>query len=453
MRDYSDLIVMKFGGTSVGTAERICEVAKLIGDDRLKIVVLSAMAGVTNTLVSISDLYAHSNIQGALGLIDELEERYQTTIGRLYRCDEQRQAALDFVAEKMSFLRSFRSEELFSDYETKQVLGQGEIISVRMMELLLQEKSIPAVRLNALDFVCTDQYGEPDFSRIQDRLLMTLSRYPEETLFLTEGYICLNAYSEMDNLKRGGSDYTATIIGSILDAQEVQIWTDIDGLHNNDPRIIEETRPVRSLHYDEASELAYFGAKILHPSCIIPARLANVPVKLLNTMDPQARGTLISNRMDEGELKAIAAKDGITVLRIQSTRLLLAYGFLRKVFEVFEANQTSIDLVTTSEVSVSVSISDTDHLEEILAGLRRFSTVTLDYPMTILCVAGDLNWKNVGFESRVIEALDDIPIRMISFGGSDHNVSVVIRTEDKVKAMQLLHHHLFGDLDVAHSHE
>lgn len=438
---------MKFGGTSVGSADRIKHVAGLIEDDRFKIVVLSAMSGVTNTLVEISDLYAHTNTQGALGLIDDLEQRYRAAIEELYSDEAHRDEAVTFVEEKMKFLRDFEHESLFSDYETKQVLGQGEIISVRMMEIYLRERGKNPVRLNALDYICTDQYGEPDFPRIQDRLLLTMSRYPTETLFVTEGYICLNAYSEMDNLKRGGSDYTATIIGSVLDAREIQIWTDIDGLHNNDPRVIEETEPVRTLHYDEASELAYFGAKILHPSCIIPAKMANVPVKLLSTLEPEAPGTIISNRMDEGELKAIAAKDGVTVLRIRSTRLLLSYGFLRKVFEVFEANRTPIDMVTTSEVSVSVSITDTDRLEDILANLRRFSTVTMDYPMTILCIAGDLNWKNVGFESRVIEALRDIPVRMISYGGSDHNVSVVVRTEDKKQAMNLLHRHLFIETD------
>ena len=434
---------MKFGGTSVGSADRIKYVATLIEDDRFKIVVLSAMSGVTNTLVEISDHFAHSNVQGALSLIDELEQKYYHAIDTLYASKESQTLAKVFVDEKMGFLRSFETERLFSDYETKQVLGQGEIISVRMMELYLREQGKNPIRLSALDFICTDQYGEPDFPRIQDRLLQTMADYPTETLFLTEGYICLNAYSEMDNLKRGGSDYTATIIGSVLDAKEIQIWTDIDGMHNNDPRVVEHTRPVRTLHYDEASELAYFGAKILHPSCIIPAKMANVPVKLLSTMEPQAKGTLISNRMDEGALKAIAAKDGVTVLRIRSTRLLLSYGFLRKVFEVFEANRTPIDMVTTSEVSVSVSITDTDRLEDILANLRRFSTVTLDYPMTILCIAGDLNWKNVGFESRVIEAVKDLPVRMISFGGSDHNVSVVVRAEDKELAMNQLHKHLF----------
>ena len=443
MRDFSELIVMKFGGTSVGSADRIKYVASLIEDDRFKIVVLSAMSGVTNTLVEISDHFAHSNVQGALSLIDELEQKYYHAIDALYESKESQTLAKVFVDEKMSFLRGFETESLFSDYETKQVLGQGEVISVRMMELYLKEQGKNPIRLSALDFICTDQYGEPDFPRIQDRLLQTMADYPTETLFLTEGYICLNAYSEMDNLKRGGSDYTATIIGSVLDAKEIQIWTDIDGMHNNDPRVVEHTRPVRTLHYDEASELAYFGAKILHPSCIIPAKMANVPVKLLSTMDPQAKGTLISNRMDEGALKAIAAKDGVTVLRIRSTRLLLSYGFLRKIFEVFEANRTPIDMVTTSEVSVSVSITDTDRLEDILANLRRFSTVTLDAPMTILCIAGDLNWKNVGFESRVIEAVKDLPVRMISFGGSDHNVSVVVRAEDKELAMNQLHKHLF----------
>lgn len=441
-RTYSDFVVMKFGGTSVGSAKHIREVGKLISTPQPKIVVLSAMSGVTNTLVEISDLFRKTNIQGALELIDKLTEKYHSTIADLYSNPEIVEQALAFVERKMNFLRGFQ-RELFTDFEEKQVLAQGEIVSTMMMMLHLRDIGVHATIIPALGYMCTDKYGEPAMGRIQSDLVELLSQYPEETLFITEGYICQNAYAEVDNLKRGGSDYTASIVGAVLDAQEIQIWTDIDGLHNNDPRVVAKTKAVRSLHFDEAAELAYFGAKILHPTCIHPAKMANIPVRLLNTMEPTAPGTLISNRITEGMIKAIAAKDNITAIRIISTRMLLAHGFLRRVFEVFERYQTPIDMVTTSEVAVSVTIDNTSRLEEILAELKRFSTVSLDEDMTIICIAGDLNWKNVGFEAAVIEAMGDIPVRMISYGGSNHNVSVLVRTTDKKEALNQLNNHLF----------
>ncbi len=433
---------MKFGGTSVGSAKHIREVGKLISTPQPKIVVLSAMSGITNTLVEISDLFRKTNIQGALELIDKLTEKYHSTIADLYSNPEIVEQALAFVERKMNFLRGFQ-RELFTDFEEKQVLAQGEIVSTMMMMLHLRDIGVHATIIPALGYMCTDKYGEPAMGRIQSDLVELLSQYPEETLFITEGYICQNAYAEVDNLKRGGSDYTASIVGAVLDAQEIQIWTDIDGLHNNDPRVVAKTKAVRSLHFDEAAELAYFGAKILHPTCIHPAKMANIPVRLLNTMEPTAPGTLISNRITEGMIKAIAAKDNITAIRIISTRMLLAHGFLRRVFEVFERYQTPIDMVTTSEVAVSVTIDNTSRLEEILAELKRFSTVSLDEDMTIICIAGDLNWKNVGFEAAVIEAMGDIPVRMISYGGSNHNVSVLVRTTDKKEALNQLNNHLF----------
>lgn len=442
-RTYSDFVVMKFGGTSVGSAERIREVGKLISTPDPKIVVLSAMAGVTNTLQEISNLFRQTNVQGALDLVDKLHGRYISVIEELYEDTLIRDQALSFVERKMSFLKQFQLE-LFTDFEEKQVLAQGEIISTMMMVLHLRDVGVRSTNIPALAYMATDKYGEPAMGRIQANLTELLGQYPEENLFVTEGYICQNAYAEVDNLKRGGSDYTASIVGAVLDTKEIQIWTDIDGLHNNDPRVVDKTKPVRALHFDEAAELAYFGAKILHPTCIHPAKMANIPVRLLNTMEPTAPGTLISNRITEGAIKAIAAKDQITVMRIVSTRMMLAHGFLRKVFEVFERYQTPIDMVTTSEVAVSLAIDSTSRLEEILAELKRFSTVSLDEDMTILCIAGDLNWKNVGFEAAVIEALDDIPIRMISYGGSNHNVSVLIRTSDKVEALALLNRNLFS---------
>lgn len=441
-RSYSDFVVMKFGGSSVGNAERIREVGKLIRTPEPKIVVLSAMSGVTNTLVEISDLFRRTNTQGALELIDKLREKYTTEISLLYSNPEVKEQALSFVCRKMDFLKQFK-KELFTEFEEKQVLAQGEIISTMMMRLHLRDIGIQSTIIPALSYMSTDKYGEPAMGRIQSTLIELLRKYPEENLFITEGYICQNAYAEVDNLKRGGSDYTASIVGAALDAKEIQIWTDIDGLHNNDPRVVPKTKAVRSLHFDEAAELAYFGAKILHPTCIQPAKMANIPVRLLNTMEPTAKGTLISNRIVEGAIKAVAAKDNITVVRIISTRMLLAHGFLRRVFEVFERYQTPIDMVTTSEVAVSVSIDSTSRLEEILAELKKFSTVSLDEEMTIICIAGDLNWKNVGFEAAVIEAMGDIPVRMISYGGSNHNVSVLIRTADKVKALTELNARLF----------
>ena len=446
-KSYGDFVVMKFGGTSVGTPDRIREVAALIlRTPEPKIVVLSAMSGVTNTLVDISRLFASGNVQGALSLVDGLWEKYAAAIDALYAKEETRDNVRAFVAGRMEYIRKFR-EELFTDFEEKQVLALGEMISVRMMAAFLKEQGRSVTTLDALEYLSTDKYGEPNLPMTRERLLDLLAGYPEQSLFLTEGYICRNAYAEIDNLKRGGSDYTATIVGAAIDAREIQIWTDIDGLHNNDPRIVDGTSPVRNLHFSEAAELAYFGAKILHPSCILPAQMANIPIRLLNTFDPEAPGTLISNRTEEGRLKAVAIKDGITVLRINSNRRFIARAFLRRVFEAFEKLQTPVDIVSTSEVAVSVGIDSTRRLEELLIELRNYGEVMTDKEMSIICIAGDLNWKNAGFEAAVLGALDDIPIRMISYGGSNHNVSVVIRTEDKTEALRRLSQHLFRDHD------
>ncbi|MDD7437633.1 MAG: aspartate kinase [Bacteroidales bacterium] len=442
---YSDLVVMKFGGTSVGNAERIRNVAQLISSDKgRKIVVLSAMSGVTNRLVEISQLYYSNNIQVALKKIDELETSYQVAIDELYKKENNKGDAKAFVSGIMNFLRNFKGE-YFTDFEERQILAQGEIISVEMMRLHLVEAGLNATKISALDYMITNKHGEPDQALIKEQLLDLLDRYPQQQIFITEGYICRNAYLEIDNLKRGGSDYTASLVGAAIDAREIQIWTDIDGLHNNDPRIVSHTTAVRHLHFDEAAELAYFGAKILHPTCIHPAKMANIPVRLLNSMEPAAEGTMISNRIIEGELKAVAAKDGITVLRILSTRMLLAQGFLRKVFEIFERYQTPVDMVTTSEVAVSLTIDNPNRLEEIISELNKIAHVSIDQDMTIISVVGDMNWKNVGFESKVVEALQNIPVRMISFGGSNYGVSILVRSEDKVESLRLLSHHLFNE--------
>lgn len=440
--NYTDTLVMKFGGTSVGNPERIRNVADLISTEGRKIVVLSAMSGVTNSLVEICQLFYLGNKQGALNSVKALEERYTSVILELYTSEKCIHDAQVFVAERMNFIREFQ-KEFFTDFEERQILAQGEIISIEMMRLHLHERGIEAIKLPALDYMITNKHGEPNQQLIRQQLLALLRKYPAQKLFLTEGYICRNAYLEVDNLKRGGSDYTASLVGAAIDAKEVQIWTDIDGMHNNDPRIVEKTDPVHILHFDEAAELAYFGAKILHPTCIHPAKMANIPVRLLNSMEPSAEGTLISNRMIEGKIKAVAAKDGITALRILSTRMLLAHGFFRKVFEVFEQHQTPVDMVTTSEVAVSLTIDNTNRLEEILSELKKFSTVSVDSDMTIISVVGDLNWKNVGFESDIVKALEEIPVRMISYGGSNYNVSMLVRREDKEMSLKLLSQHLF----------
>lgn len=435
---------MKFGGSSVGSPGRIREVAELITQDmsEQKIVVLSAMAGVTNTLVDISALFRNKNTQGALTKIHELHDKYTETIEDLYTVYDIKAKALAYVEQVIGYISDFQYE-LFSDFEEKCVLAQGELVSVEMMRLYLCQKGIEAINLPALDFMITNPYGEPDLVKIEQGVKNLLEQYPTKQLFLCEGYVCRNAYKEIDNLKRGGSDYTASILGAVLKAREVQIWTDIDGMHNNDPRIVPDTQPVRHLHFDEAAELAYFGAKILHPTCIHPTKMQNIPVRLLYTMNPSAKGTLISNAIDEGQIKAVAAKDNITVIKILSSRMLMAYGFLRKVFEIFERHQTAIDMVTTSEIAVSLTIDNTSRLEEILTELKRIGTVSVDHGMTIICIAGDLNWKNEGFEARIIEALEAIPVRMISYGGSNYNVSVLIRSEDKHRALLSLSQHLF----------
>ena len=329
-------------------------------------------------------------------------------------------------------------------FEEKVVLAQGELISTAMVNFYLQECGVKSVLLPALEFMRTDKNAEPDPIYIKEKLLAQLELYPDAEIYITQGFICRNAYGEIDNLQRGGSDYTASLIGAAINASEIQIWTDIDGMHNNDPRIVDKTSPVRQLHFEEAAELAYFGAKILHPTCIQPAKYANIPVRLLNTMAPDASGTLISNDTEKGKIKAVAAKENITAIKIKSSRMLLAHGFLRKVFEIFESYQTSIDMICTSEVGVSVTVDNTKHLNEILDDLKKYGTVTVDRDMCIICVVGDLEWENVGFEAKALDAMRDIPVRMISFGGSNYNISFLIRECDKKVALQSLSDMLFN---------
>ena len=550
--------VLKFGGTSVGSASRIKEVAKLITDGEQKIVVLSAMSGTTNTLVEISDYLYKKNPEGANEIINKLEAKYKQHVNELYSTPEYKQKGQELIKSHFDYIRSYTKDlftlfeekvvlaqgelistammnyylqecgvksillpaleymrtdknaepdpvyikeklqmqlelhpgaeiyitqgyicrnayvnelystpeykqkgqelikshfdyirsytkDLFTLFEEKVVLAQGELISTAMMNYYLQECGVKSILLPALEYMRTDKNAEPDPVYIKEKLQMQLELHPGAEIYITQGYICRNAYGEIDNLQRGGSDYTASLIGAAINASEIQIWTDIDGMHNNDPRIVDKTAPVRHLHFEEAAELAYFGAKILHPTCIQPAKYANIPVRLLNTMDPTAPGTMISNDTEKGKIKAVAAKDNITAIKIKSSRMLLAHGFLRKVFEIFESYQTSIDMICTSEVGVSVSVDNTKHLNEILDDLKKYGTVTVDKDMCIVCVVGDLEWENVGFEAKALDAMRDIPVRMISFGGSNYNISFLIRECDKNKALQSLSDALFNE--------
>ena len=437
--------VMKFGGTSVGSPKRIKEVSSLITETgEPTFIVLSAMSGTTNSLVEISNYLYKKNPDGANEIINSLENKYMLHVEELYTTEVYKQKTREFLHDEFDYLRSF-TKNLFTSFEEKSIVAQGEIMSTNMVVNYLQENGVKAVLLNALDFMRTDKNGEPDLQIIKEKLSEIMKTNEGYQIYLTQGFICRNAYGEIDNLLRGGSDYTASLVGAALPAEEIQIWTDIDGMHNNDPRVVENTEALHQLNFDEAAELAYFGAKILHPTCVLPAKYANIPVRLKNTMDPKAEGTLINNVVIKGKFKAVAAKDNITAVKIKSSRMLLATGFLRKIFEIFESYQTPIDMITTSEVGVSMSIDNNTHLDEIVNELKKYGTVTVDTDMCIICVVGDLDWNNLGFESQALDAMKNIPVRMISYGGSNHNISFLIREADKKQALQSLSAILFAN--------
>ena len=435
--------VMKFGGTSVGSPERMKNVSQLVTKDNEPVfVVLSAMSGTTNSLIEISNYLYRKNPEGANDVINRLEEKYKQHIDELYSTEEYKQKTLDFLNTELEYLRSF-IKDIFTSFEERSIVAQGEIISTNMFVNYLLENNYDAVLLSALDFMRTDKNADPDLSYIKEKLSAIMTLNEGHQVYVTQGFICRNAYGEVDNLLRGGSDYTASLVGAAIHAEEIQIWTDIDGMHNNDPRVVEGTEAVRQLHFEEAAELAYFGAKILHPTCVQPAKFAGIPVRLKNTMEPDAPGTIIDNVTVRGKIKAVAAKDNITAIKIKSSRMLLATGFLRKVFEIFESYQTAIDMIATSEVGVSMSIDNDAHLNEIVDELKKYGTVTVDSDMCIVCVVGDLDWSNVGFETLATDAMKNIPVRMISYGGSNYNISFLIRMADKKRALQSLSDTLF----------
>ncbi len=435
--------VMKFGGTSVGSPERMKGVASLVTESgEPTFIVLSAMSGTTNSLVEISDYLYKKNPEGANEVINNLEKKYMQHVEELYSTEEMKNTTREFLQGEFNYLRSF-TKDLFTSFEEKSIVAQGEMMSTNMVVNYLKEQGVKAVLLSALDFMRTDKNAEPDPQYIKEKLAAIMEENQGYQIYITQGFICRNAYGEVDNLQRGGSDYTASLIGAALPADEIQIWTDIDGMHNNDPRVVEHTEAVRQLNFEEAAELAYFGAKILHPTCVQPAKYAGIPVRLKNTMDPKADGTIIDNVIVRGKIKAVAAKDNITAIKIKSSRMLLATGFLRKVFEIFESYQTPIDMIATSEVGVSMSIDNDAHLNDIVNELKKYGTVTVDSDMCIICVVGDLDWSNVGFETIATDAMKNIPVRMISYGGSNYNISFLIRERDKKQALQNLSNVLF----------
>lgn len=438
------MLVLKFGGTSVGSAERIKNLAELTKNQESKIVVLSAMSGTTNSLVEISQSLYEKNIKKAQELIDALEKKYRKEIKDLYTNKTILQKGNELIDQYFEYIRTFIDYPLFTAKEEKIILSQGELLSTHMFHYYLSEIGEKSILLPALDFMRINKEGEPDMSYIDEHIHKELKKYPEINFFITQGYICKNAQGDIDNLQRGGSDYTACIIGAVIEAKEIQIWTDIDGMHNNDPRFVEKTHPIDELSFEEAAELAYFGAKILHPTCILPAQKRGIPVSLKNTMQPDAKGTLIGNIKTPDGIRAVAAKDGIYAITIRSGRMLLAYGFLKTIFEIFDKYRTSIDMITTSEVAVSLTIDNASYLDNIITELKEIANVEVEKDQTIIAIVGNLAKKEAGYGVKILDAFKEIPLHMISYGGSEHNISVVIDSKFKKEALQALNTKLFG---------
>ena len=436
--------VMKFGGTSVGRPERMHQVAEsVLGQSEPVMLILSALSGTTNALVEIGNLLSAGRREEAQSCIAKLEAHYANFIEELLTTEPCRAEAQRVIQEHFDLLGTI-SRISYSEALSKDILAQGELLSTQLFCVLLQEKAVPYVFLNALDFMRIDEFDEPQLDDIRNLLGPLMQPEGADRLFVTQGYICRNAKGEVDNLKRGGSDYTASLLAAVIPATVCEIWTDIDGMHNNDPRIVDQTRPVEQLSFEEAAELAYFGAKILHPASIWPAQQARVPVKLLNTMQPAAKGTLIMEEARGVGVKAVAAKDNIWAIRIKSSRMLLAYGFLRKVFEVFEKYRTPIDMVTTSEVAVSLTIDSDQYLTEIVEDLRQFGMVEVDAGQTIVSVVGQGIARENGVLQQLFKSIGEIPVRMVSHGGSPHNISILIAAERKKELLQQLNRGLFG---------
>jgi aspartate kinase len=436
--------IMKFGGTSVGRPERMQHIAAMVTKETEPvIVVLSALSGTTNALVEIGDNIAKGDRNTAKQCIDKLEAHYQSFITELIKKPETQAKAKAIIAEHFEFLNIILKIS-FSEALSKDILAQGELLSTKLFCVHLEDEGIEHMLLPALEFMTIDNYDEPQIGSIKVKLSQLLKKNKDKKIFVTQGYICRNARGEVDNLKRGGSDYSASLIAAAINASVCEIWTDIDGMHNNDPRIVKKTVPVEQMSFDEAAELAYFGAKILHPASIWPAQQYNIPVKLLNTMQPGAKGTTITEQAGSVGVKAVAAKDNIIAIRIKSSRMLLAYGFLRKIFEVFEKYRTSIDMITTSEVAVSLTIDNVANLKEIIKELEPFGTVEIDYNQTIISVVGNEIARTEDMVKKLFGSIMNIPVRMVSYGGSPHNISLLVPAEYKIQILQQLNKGMFG---------
>ena len=435
--------VLKFGGTSVGSVENMRAVMQLITDGNQKIVVLSAMSGTTNSLVEIANYLQKKNKDAARQVISQLEQKYNQVINDLYKTSEKKEKGKLIVSEIFQTIKSLTSGE-FNEVGENTIVAQGELLSTAMFTELMLENGFKCVNLPALDFMKIDSEKAADSYFIRENIQKVIQQSEEADYYITQGFICRNAEGHIDNLQRGGSDYTATLVGAAIDSEEVEIWTDIDGFHNNDPRFVENTKKIDQLSFDEAAELAYFGAKILHPQTVLPAKLQNIPVRLKNTMNPSDPGTLITSQSIGYGIKAVAAKDGITAIKIRSYRMLNAYGFLKNVFEIFEFFKTPIDMISTSEVSVSVTIDNTKHLQEIVSELKEYGEVEVDTDLTIVCIVGDQIAEETGFAAKVFAALGDIQIRMISYGGSNHNISVLVKTDLKKQTLQAISNDLLN---------
>lgn len=436
-------LIQKFGGTSVGSAQRIKDLVKLTVNETPKIIVLSAMSGTTNSLVEICHSLYSKEIDNAKTKIETLKQKYVVEISQLYIKPDIALKSQELIENHFNYINAF-TLDMFTANEEKAILAQGELLSTALFHYYLEEIGVESVLLPALNFMRIDNNDEPDMPFIEKYLNNELNNHSTKKLFITQGYICRNAFGEIDNLKRGGSDYSASIIGAAINSPEIQIWTDIDGMHNNDPRVVSQTHPIHELSFDEAAELAYFGAKILHPTCILPAQKRNIPVRLKNTLQPEAEGTLIANLTTNDGIKAVAAKDGITAINIKSDRMLLAHGFLRAVFEIFERYKTPIDMICTSEVAVSLTIDNDTHLKDIIAELKEIAVVEIDQNQTIICIVGQLPKDTAGYGFKVLEALKGIPLRMVSYGGSAHNISVLVNGNLKKDALQALNKGLFN---------
>ena len=435
--------VLKFGGTSVGSVENMYAVMKLVADGENKMIVLSAMSGTTNALVEIAGYLYKKNKDAARIHTNKLEKHYEDVVKSLFKTDESQTEGLKIVKEAIGRVKSFTTGE-FNEIGEKAILAQGELISTALFSTLMLENGFDAKLIPALDFMRIDEDKVADIQVIKELIAQVLQKTGEAKYYITQGFICKNSAGHVDNLQRGGSDYTASLIGAAIEAEEIQIWTDIDGIHNNDPRYVKNTKKIEHLSFREAAELAYFGAKILHPQTVLPAKLYNIPVRLKNTMHPSDSGTLITSEMTSSGIKAVAAKDGITAIKVRSFRMLMAYGFLKNIFEIFEFFKTPIDMISTSEVAVSLTIDHTGKLDDIVRELKEYGEVEIDKDQTIICIVGDIIAEERGFAAKVFTALEGIPIRMISYGGSRYNISLLIPTSQKQKTLQALSDHLLN---------